>query len=158
MKLFFLRHGIAAEQGQWSERDFDRPLTSDGIARMEREAKGIAALSLGIDAVVTSPLVRSRQTAEIVADRLDLRGALVEDERLGAAFSFELLPAILADHPGDAVLLVGHEPGFSVTLGRLVGGAHVEVKKGALAGVELAPSGSPRGMLVCLIPPKALRR
>jgi phosphohistidine phosphatase len=152
-----LRHGIAVEPDEWKARDFDRPLTPEGRQRMEREAKAIADLTLGIDVIVTSPLVRARQTAEIVAEALGLRGALVEDERLGGGFGVELLAAIVASqNDSGALLLVGHEPSFSVTVGQLVGKAWVEIKKGALAGVELAGASATRGVLICLIPPKVL--
>ena len=67
MNCYFLRHGIAVEPEAWSGNDFERPLTRDGHTRMEREAKAIAELSLDLDAIVTSPLLRAKQTAEIVA-------------------------------------------------------------------------------------------
>ena len=86
MNCYFLRHGIAVEPDEWTGRDFDRPLTDDGIERMKFEARAIAALSLQLDVIVTSPLLRARQTAEIVADRLKLRDELVEDERLANGF------------------------------------------------------------------------
>ena len=125
---------------------------------MEREAKTIASLSLGLETIVTSPLLRAKQTAEIVAERLDLRDALVEDPRLGDGFDLEKLSRILVEHDKVAALmLVGHEPTFSLTIGRLIGRAYVEVKKGALAGVELADAYANTVVLTCLIPPKALR-
>ncbi len=157
MNCYFLRHGIAAEADEWSGSDFDRPLTRDGRARMEREAKAIADLSLELDSIVTSPLLRAKQTAEIVAERLDLGGKLAEDPRLANGFNFEGLRAILADHPNDkAIMLVGHEPSMSATIGRAIGGASIELKKAALAGIEFTDSGSKRGTLFSLIPPKVL--
>ena len=53
-------------------------------------------------------------------------------------------------------MLVGHEPAFSLTIGRAIGNAGIEVKKGALAGIELAAANAPAGLLINLIPPKAL--
>lgn len=157
MKCYFLRHGIAVEPDEWQGRDFDRPLTPEGRERMQREAKTIAALTLGISVVVTSPLVRARQTAEIVAEALDLRDSLVEDTRLGLGFGLEAFAAIVAANGSvEALMLVGHEPSFSVTVGQLAGKARVEIKKGALAGVEFAGASATHGTLTCLIPPKAL--
>jgi phosphohistidine phosphatase len=157
VNLYFLRHGIAVEPDEWSGRDFDRPLTPEGIERMEREAKGIAALSLDLDAIVTSPLLRARQTAEIVAKRLKLSDRLAENEALAGGFALEVLPSILEPyHDAQAVMLVGHEPSFSLTVGRLANDAHVQVKKGAVAGVALATVSSASGILICLIPPKVL--
>lgn len=157
MRCYFLRHGIAVEPEAWSGDDFDRPLTREGCERMEREAKGIAALSPDLDAIVTSPLLRAKQTAEIVADRLGMADKLVEDPRLAGGFNLERLGAILGAH-GDAksIMLVGHEPSMSMTIGRTIGGASLELKKAALAGVEVADPGSASGTLFCLIPPKVL--
>lgn len=157
MRCYFLRHGIAVEPDAWSGSDFDRPLTREGRERMEREAKGIAELSLDLDCIVTSPLLRAKQTAEIVADRLDMSGKLVEDTRLGGGFNLERLGALLSAHAdAKAIMLVGHEPSMSITIGRAIGGASIELKKAALAGVELADSGEVTGVLFCLIPPKVL--
>ncbi|HEY1881783.1 MAG TPA: histidine phosphatase family protein [Candidatus Cybelea sp.] len=157
MRLYFLRHGVAVEPSEWIGRDFERPLTREGIIRMEREARAIAELSLDLDAIVTSPLARARQTAEIVASRLKLREALLLDDRLAGGFDVNSCTAIVADHAdARALMLVGHEPSFSVTAGRLAGEASLEIKKGALAGIELSGPSSTRGTLFCLIPPKVL--
>jgi phosphohistidine phosphatase len=157
MRLYFLRHGIAVEPSEWTGRDFERPLTREGIARMEREARAIAELSLDLTAIVTSPLLRARQTAEIVASRLKLQDALVLDDRLARGFDVKSCTAILADHAeARALMLVGHEPAFSLTAGSLAGDASIEIKKGALAGIELSGPSSAHGTLFCLIPPKVL--
>jgi phosphohistidine phosphatase len=157
MRLYFLRHGIAVEPSEWIRRDFERPLSREGIARMEREARGIAELSLDLDAIVSSPLQRARQTAEIVASRLRLQDALVLDDRLAGGFDVKSATAIMGDHAdARALMLVGHEPAFSVTAGRLTGDASLEIKKGALAGIELSGPSATRGTLFCLIPPKVL--
>lgn len=157
MKVYFLRHGIAVEPDAWSGNDFDRPLTREGRERMEREAKAIASLSLELETIVTSPLVRAKQTAQIVAERVGLRDKLVEDARLGGGFSFERFVSILGAHAeAKALLLVGHEPTLSETISRAIGGATIEVKKAALAGVELSDPSAPTGSLFYLIPPKVL--
>jgi phosphohistidine phosphatase len=157
MRCYFLRHGIAVEPDAWQGSDFDRPLTREGRDRMKREAKAIAKLSLGFDRIVTSPLLRAKQTAEILAERLDMRDALVEDERLGGRFNIARLGEILDAHADcKSLVLVGHEPALSVTIGQAIGGADVEMKKAALAGVELTDPRSASGTLICLIPPKVL--
>lgn len=157
MNCYFLRHGIAVEPEAWSGNDFERPLTRDGHTRMEREAKAIAELSLDLDAIVTSPLLRAKQTAEIVAARLDTRGALIEDPRLAGSFNLERLGSILVAHAdAKAIMLVGHEPSMSATIGRAIGSASIELKKAALAGIEFIDPVSTSGTLFCLIPPKVL--
>jgi phosphohistidine phosphatase len=114
-------------------------------------------LGFALDVIVTSPLVRARQTAAIVAEALGLRDKLVEDERLGPGFDLVRLAEIVrAQRGADAVMLVGHEPSFSMTIGRLAGGGAIDVKKGSLARVDVADPSELRGELVWLIPPKVL--
>jgi phosphohistidine phosphatase len=157
MELYFLRHGLA-DRSAWSGADDERPLTEEGALRMAREAENLARLDLKLDLILTSPLVRARQTAEIVADRLGLISRLQVDERIAADFGAALLPAMLADHPGaSSLLLVGHEPSFSETLRELTGSKLV-FKKGGLARVDLQSSEPLAGTLVWLLPPKVLVR
>jgi phosphohistidine phosphatase len=160
MELYFLRHGLA-DRSAWNGADDERPLTEEGALRMAREAESLARLDLAPEVILTSPLVRARQTAQIVAERLGLLSRLQVDERLAADFGAARLPVMLADHPGaSSLLLVGHEPSFSETVGELTGGKLV-FKKGGLARVDLEPGepGEPlSGTLVWLLPPKILVR
>lgn len=157
MKLYFLRHGQAGDREDWAGDDFYRPLTTDGVKRMEREAETIEELDLELEIIITSPLVRAKQTAEILAKKLKMKDRIVEDHDLGLDFTFERLRDILAGHRDKkAIMLVGHEPSMSRTIGQLVGGAKIELKKGGLAFVELASPSSGTGELVWLVPPKIL--
>jgi phosphohistidine phosphatase len=157
MKLYFVRHGDAVEADSWRGDDASRPLTDEGRDRMTRAAKTMKRLGFALDVIVTSPLVRARQTAAIVAEALGLRDKLVEDERLGPGFDLVRLAEIVrAQRGADAVMLVGHEPSFSMTIGRLAGGGAIDVKKGSLARVDVADPSELRGELVWLIPPKVL--
>ena len=157
MKVYFLRHGIAADRDEWKGDDFDRPLTAEGRERMEREAKTLAALELEPDIIVTSPLVRAKQTAEILAGALKTRKKLVQDERVAENFDRTKLAAILHDHDGaDELVFVGHEPDFSALIGQLVGGAAIDLKKGGVACVELVNASATSGRLLWLVPPKVL--
>jgi phosphohistidine phosphatase len=157
VKCYFLRHGIAIEPEAWTGSDFDRPLTREGCARMEREAKAVAGLSLDVDCIVTSPLLRAKQTAQILAAELGQQDKLVEDPRLASGFNLDRLRAILEAHAGaESIVLVGHEPSMSVTIGEAVGGASIELKKAALAGIDLSDPRATTGTLFCLIPPKVL--
>ncbi len=156
MRLYFLRHGLA-DRSEWYGPDFERPLTHKGKARMVREAQTIADLDLSLDLIITSPLARAYQTAEIVADELGMLDQLVEDERLAPGFGPGDLPEVLQEYPDTTeLMLVGHEPDFSETIGYLIGGGEVACKKGSLARVDLYPGPSLRGELVWLIPPKLL--
>ncbi|HVP77825.1 MAG TPA: phosphohistidine phosphatase SixA [Thermodesulfobacteriota bacterium] len=159
MKLYFLRHGLAGDRTRWPGDDFDRPLTDEGKDRIAREAVTIAHLELGLEVVMTSPLVRAFQTAEIVARKLNLLDKLVKDERLGPGFSAPHVPKILAAHAkANAVMLVGHEPSFSEAISYLIGGGRVVCKKGSLACVDLEDASSLRGKLLWLLQPKVLAR
>lgn len=157
MRCYFLRHGLAVDASEWSGADFDRPLTGDGRERMTRAAKTIAALRLKLDVIVTSPLVRAKQTATIVAKRLKLEDRLLADARLGGGFGVGALAEVLAEHrAAEAVMLVGHEPDMSRTVGELVGGATIDFKPGSLACVNVPEPASLEGELLWLIPAKVL--
>jgi phosphohistidine phosphatase len=157
MTCYFLRHGSAVDAGEWSGADFDRPLTRQGHDRITRAAKTIDGLRLNLDVIVTSPLVRAKQTATIVAKRLKLQDHLVEDERLGGGFGLSYLAELLAEHrAADAVMLVGHEPGMSRTVGEMVGGANIDFKPGSLASVDVPDPATLSGTLVWLVPAKVL--
>jgi len=155
--LYFLRHGEAADAGTWRGDDFRRPLTDRGRERLALQAEAMKHLDLAVDEIVTSPLLRARQTAEIVADALQIADRLVADERLGADFGFAQLARVLHDHAkARALMLVGHEPSLGAVIGRLIGGATVEVKKGSLARVDLSRTSELKGELIWLVPPRVL--
>jgi len=159
MRLYFLRHGQAGNRAEWQGEDAARPLTTDGKRRVQREGAALRALDLVLDLIITSPLVRAQQTAEIVASALGLGAKLVTDPRLAPGFGPRQLKALLTTHrSASALMLVGHEPDFSETISHLIGGGRLEVKKGALALVELTDRASLAGRLVWLIPPKVLGR
>ena len=67
-ELYLIRHGVAAERGEEYPDDSKRPLTSEGIARLRRRRKALEALGVGFDQILTSPLVRTRQTADVFAE------------------------------------------------------------------------------------------
>ena len=124
---------------------------------MAQSGRTLAALNLGIDAILTSPYTRARQTAEIAAQELKMTDGLVEDQRLSSGFGIEQLAAILQDHStARALLLVGHEPDFSEIVSALTGGSEIVFKKGGLARVDLDNPAALRGRLAWLIPPKIL--
>lgn len=158
MKCYFLRHGVAFDREQWRASDADRPLTEEGVKRMEREAETIARWDLGLAAIVSSPLARAKKTAEIVAGRLGITDRLKDDERLGFGFDVSHLAGILEPYAkADAVMLVGHEPSMTLTIGALIGRARLDLKKGGLACVELSGlAAAPQGELLWLATPRML--
>ena len=156
-RLYFLRHGLA-DRSAWRGDDDLRPLTPEGAHRLALSARTLDHLALGVDLILTSPLTRALQTAEIVADGLDLRSVLEVDPRLAHGFDVIDVAEILAEWPDRArIMLVGHEPTFSLVVGQLCGEARVVCKKGGLVRVDLlATDPVPQGELVWLLPPKLL--
>jgi phosphohistidine phosphatase len=157
-QLYLLRHADAGDPEDWKGPDSDRPLSPKGEAQAERLATFLHGLRFRVDALVSSPKVRARQTAEIVADGL---GATVRiDERLGGAFEPMTVDEILADAgaPKRAVL-VGHDPDFSELLAMLTGTAHLTMKKGSFVRIDVrGPIVEERGALRWLVPPDLLDR
>ena len=157
LKLYFLRHGQAGNRQEWQGDDSERPLTAEGKTLMKREAAAIRKLELPLDLIISSPLVRAFQTAEIVAKAQGASARLITDDRLASGFGPKHLAAILAEHRGvRGLMLVGHEPDFSQTISLVTGGGRLTMKKGALAYVEVEDPASLKGSLVWLIPPKVL--
>ncbi|MDA1217531.1 MAG: histidine phosphatase family protein [Chloroflexi bacterium] len=155
MRLYFLRHGLAGDSTTWTGADEQRPLTPEGVARMQVSARTISALALNLDEIITSPYVRARQTADIVAAQLGL--PVTAHASLVPGFSFPMLERLLNTRlQAGALLLVGHEDDFSQLIGRLMGGGRVVMKKGSLARVDLLQLQPPAGILSWLLPPKLL--
>lgn len=124
---------------------------------MEREAASLSTLDLRVERLLTSPLLRARQTAEIVARGLSIPDMPSVDQRLSPGFGVKELAGILRDHGNLRVLmLVGHEPDFSTLISACIGGGSVEVKKGSLARVDIDSPASLRGRLAWLVPPRLL--
>jgi len=169
IELYLMRHGIASALGEGGVlKDADRPLTLEGRARIKQEALGIRELGLKFNMIFMSPLLRSRQTAEIVAESLDLQHkvkildslapgrAFVESEGKNAEIFLEL-----GAYQFDRALLVGHMPDLSELASLLLTGnrnLNIEFKKGSICAIEVA-SLPPRGpgLLRWLMAPKHLR-
>jgi phosphohistidine phosphatase len=137
--LWLLRHGDAAE----GSPDAERPLTKKG--EKQGRAAGLALKAMGVElsACLTSPKVRAVQTARLACEPLGVDPQL-EPKLAGGPFDGEALAAGLGEH----VLLVGHDPDFSMAVHSLTG-AQVRMKKGGLAGVE-------KGELMVLLRPAEL--
>jgi phosphohistidine phosphatase len=149
MQLYFLRHG-EADWPDWKQSDDARPLTGRGRKEIEKVADLLKLLDVAIDEIVSSPLPRARQTAEIVADRLKLK--LREETALEPGFGRADLKRVLRKHDSSAVMLVGHEPDFTNTIHELTG-ATLKLSKGGLALVQV-DAAKMSGQLLWLLPPK----
>jgi phosphohistidine phosphatase len=159
-ELYLIRHAIAEQRGDAWPDDAKRPLTEEGIARMRKAVRGLSRLGVTVDVILSSPLVRARQTADIVAAGLDPRPSILSADALTPAGTFTALVADLEKHARKSrIALVGHEPHIGEIAARLLGTRHpIEFKKGAVCriDVEQLPPHGP-GDLRWFMPPRALR-
>ena len=156
LQLFLLRHADAGDPEQWAGDDAARPLSAKGQRLSERLGAFLAEVGFRPDAMISSPKVRAKRTAEIVAEAIGL-GVRI-DERLGEACDPETVDAILADAGSPRrPVLVGHDPDFSELLGYLAGTDALSMKKGAFARLDVrgAVAGG-SGTLRWLVPPDLL--
>jgi phosphohistidine phosphatase len=139
--LWLLRHGDAED----GSPDAERRLTEKGCKQSRAAGAALGALGVSLDACLTSPKVRAAQTAELACEGQGIE-VEVEPELAGGPFDAGALAAGL----GEDVMLVGHDPDFSVAV-RALTGAQVSMKKGGLAGID-------GGELKVLLRPAELKR
>ena len=169
IEIYVMRHGIAADLGEGGVlKDADRPLTLEGRAKLKQAALGLRELGPKFNLIFTSPLLRARQTAEVVAEVLELQHKVKILESLAPGRQFadgegghaEIFLELGA-YQFDRALLVGHMPDLSELTSYLLTGnrnLNVEFKKGSLCCVEVS-SLPPRGpgLLRWMLTPKQLR-
>lgn len=137
--LWFLRHAEAAD----GLPDDERPLTDRGARQAESAGRSLARLGAQIDVCLTSPKLRAVQTAELACEPL---GVTPTVEPALAGEPFDVHELIMGR--GENILLVGHDPSFSLTVHDLTG-AQARLRKGGLAGIA-------KGELVVLLRPAEL--
>jgi len=159
MKLYLLRHGTASDV---APSDAERKLTREG----EEEARvaGLALAELGVKPsyVLSSPLVRARQTAEIAARAMKFRGAVeLVDELTNGTSTPELVKLLQSYSSADEMLLVGHMPSLSEHLAVLIGSKSPQgfpLGKGSVACVDAVEMRPGHGQLRWLMRQKQLQR
>jgi phosphohistidine phosphatase len=149
VQLVLLRHGTAVPHGLAGLDDAERPLVADGEREARAAGRALRALKVRPDRVVTSPLVRARQTAQLAAAELGVPS--FEDGALAPGFDHTALDGLFARHDGDCIVLVGHDPDLSRLVHDLTG-AQVSMAKGGVARIDY-----PRGELRWMLRPHALR-
>ena len=143
MNLFILRHGIAVERDPVSfPDDSRRPLTLKGEDRLKMICEAMKALELSFDHLLSSPFRRASQTAEIVAEALNLKKILEFRDDLTPEGDPKALVRYLSklEPTPENVMLVGHEPYLSSFISQLISGeavAEIDLKKGGLAKLEV---------------------
>jgi len=155
-----IRHAVAEERGDEWPDDAKRPLSDDGASRMRKAARGLDRLGVTLDVVVTSGLVRAKQTAELVAGAMNPRPPIVTaDSRAPEGSYQEIIADLEKQSKRTRIAIVGHEPGIGEFAARLIGSRHsIEFKKGAVCRIDvdaMPPSGP--GELRWLLTPKILR-
>jgi phosphohistidine phosphatase len=155
MILYLLRHGEAERPFPGLE-DAVRALTPEGVARLERQAAALARSGLRVDRVLTSPLVRARQTAALVASALGT--PVAEEGLLRPRCTLEEVTEMVARAgAGEHLLCVGHEPDLSEHVLGLTGSI-VVMRPGMLAVIEVIRARPRGGVLLGLYDPDVLVR
>jgi phosphohistidine phosphatase len=159
--LYIVRHAIAAERGEKWPDDSERPITHEGAARMRGVVQGLAALQVEPDVVITSPLVRAVETAEILVKGVTSTPRLVTSPAFGPGGSPSGMAGALSSlGKGKSMAVVGHEPGLGEFAAWLLGARHpLPFKKGGVCRIELSewPPVARGGTLIWFATPKMLR-
>ena len=159
-EIYVIRHGLAEDRGDSWPDDAKRPLSDDGESSMRKTARGLNRLGVTMDVVLTSALVRAKQTAELVAGGLNPKPPVAVVESLAPGGTYQAIVADLEKHTKrKRIGLVGHEPGIGEFAARLIGSRHpIEFRKGAICRIDvdsIPPSGP--ADLRWLLTPKILR-
>jgi len=162
MDCVLLRHGIAVEQDEWEGPDADRPLTERGAKRVAQAAAGLNRLDVQPTHILSSPLIRAIETANIAHSSLRIRSAVhILDELLPDAPPNRLL-SILQDFPPEScVLCIGHEPHLGRVASVFLSGrttTSFPLKKAGACLIELPIPAKPgQGVLRWWLTPSQLR-
>lgn len=163
MKLLVVRHAAAADKDEFArtgKSDDLRPLTTAGKREMREVARGLRAAVPAVDALVTSPLVRATQTAEILADAYDRKPVTVEWLRPESPYE-DFAQWARAHREQEVVVIVGHEPHLSGLASWLLASSKrslLELKKAGSCLLEVEGAfGASSATLLWSIGPKQLR-
>ncbi len=148
MEIYLIRHGIAVERGIYND-DAARPLTVKGIKRTTKVAQKLAQLHLKFDYLLSSPLIRARETANIFK-QAGLATEIISDRTLAPAGEIHLWLDWLKTHYQETakVALVGHQPDLGDWAEILVFGAskqHLRLKKAGIIGIKIYDPLAPLG-------------
>ena len=160
-ELYLIRHAIAAERGEDWPDDDKRPLTERGVARFKESVAGLKELDVVVDEIFTSPLVRAKQTAELLAAGLSGKPSVKILDALAPGHTpTSVLAQLARAAKRRRIVLVGHEPDLGELAAHLIGaGRALPFKKGGACRIDVESLTSRRaGALTWFVPPKVLRR
>lgn len=164
LELYLVRHAVAAERGPDYPDDNLRPLTEEGVTKFARAVAGLREFGVTLDVVLTSPLQRARETADLLVAGLRPKPKLVVVDALAPDHTLaEVMAAVgkvaSSGRGASRLALVGHEPDLGAMAARLLGArGTMEFRKGAVCRIDVdraMPSGP--GTLRWFLPPRALR-
>ena len=161
MRVYLIRHAVAFDRDRkrWPD-DRQRPLTPQGMKKFAKAAAGLRQIADPVEAVLASPLVRTRQTADLLTEVAEWPRALHAPELAPERTPAQVL-ARLRSQGGGSIALVGHEPNLSHLLAVAIGGAgaalDLEFKKGGVACLAFASPRPGQASLEWLLTPKLLR-
>jgi phosphohistidine phosphatase len=159
MRVYFMRHGDAGDKRSWQGVDAQRPLSPLGVERTSATAAHFERTGFRPTRILTSPLVRARQTAEIVASSLDISDLVEVDGRLDLSFDMRAFRRILKESAEERrLLLIGHDPSFSMVIEAAMGGGSIILKKGGVARLDIENVSRATGHLVWLDAPSLFSR
>jgi phosphohistidine phosphatase len=140
MDLYILRHGKAEPYGQGYPSDHLRPLTPKGRKRTKLSVKGMKTANVDVDLIVSSPILRARQTAEIVHKGLGLVEPIEFSDTLASGSVTGIVSAVEAHSSLNGVMLVGHEPTLSELISTMASGTYqtaLNLKPGGLCKLNV---------------------
>jgi phosphohistidine phosphatase len=163
MDLYLFRHAEAGNRLPAQARDMERSLTADGKEELEDVARSLARLKIKPDHIISSPLKRTRETADIVAKSFKQRGKVeVWDELKPEGSKQELFKRLSKLKPESTVICVGHEPYLSQAINEVMGhqgSPKIVLRKCGLARLSVkAFSPKVEGELRWLLTPRLLKR
>jgi len=159
MDIYFLRHASAGESLPDPKQDEKRPLDDVGVQQSRQMGRVLAKLEVQPDAIISSPLVRAKQTAALVATELGFKKTLLLENCLRPDAKFEQFRQLLRKHSKKkGIIVTGHNPTLSEFLSSVVSdeatNKTIELKKGAVAKVQVK-RGQP--LLQWILTPKSIQ-
>lgn len=138
MIIHLVRHAEAVDRSPEIQEEH-RFLTANGRTVFRKAAKSLAKLPIAPDFIISSPLVRAVQTADILAEKIKFKGDLLLSSHLAPGFRSQQLHAIMAEHPhAHELALVGHEPDLGVVVAELLQATSAcTLKKGMVVTVKM---------------------
>ena len=159
MDIYFLRHASAGQPRHGRPGDDKRPLDKEGIQQCHDVGAALKALKTKLDEIISSPLTRAHQTAEIAAGELGHKRNIVFTDALRPEADYAQFQGLLGEYQDrESIMVVGHNPSLTEFLNRLLhgdGAPCLELKKGAVAKVEQESAGT--AGLKWLLTPKLAR-